>query len=116
MAKKTTPKGRKKTVGAKRRAALPKKTTVTAYDSAKAMALLDEILRNPRFKEEFMASPRRILIERGFRIPNSIREIKVLQETADTMYLVIPFRRTRVRGRRNIDKLWEALLFRRPTT
>ncbi|MCI0414892.1 NHLP leader peptide family RiPP precursor [bacterium] len=80
----------------------------------RAAKLLKRIRTDMNFKQEFLSRPRQILEQTGFEIPKSIQHIKVVEEAADTMYVVIPYER-RMRGPGRANKLWEALLSRRPS-
>ena len=52
--------------------------------------LIERSLEDESFRQELLADPKAVLVEElGIRLPDNI-EIRAVEETADTIYLVLP--------------------------
>lgn len=51
--------------------------------------LLEKARRDPEFRRRLLADPRTVLAELGFTLPAGV-QLKVVENTADTWYLVLP--------------------------
>ena len=52
--------------------------------------LIAKAMSDDAFKNELKANPRKVLADEGFEVPEG-KEIKVVEDTRDEAYLVIPY-------------------------
>jgi hypothetical protein len=58
-------------------------------DNKKLSQLMMELYANSELKEEFIANPKKIMVEKGIELPENI-DLKVLEETESVKYIVLP--------------------------
>lgn len=56
----------------------------------KGAKIIAKAMSDEAFKNELKANPRKVLAEEGIEVPES-KEIKVVENTRDEAYLVIPY-------------------------
>lgn len=59
-------------------------------DSKKMSKLMMELYANPELKEAFLNDPKKVMAEKGIEVPEN-QEIKAVEETASTKYIVLPY-------------------------
>ena len=59
------------------------------HQAQKYTEVVTRTWRDTAFKQQLLGNPRAVLQEHGLSVPNS-QTVRVLEDTADTMYLVLP--------------------------